>query len=258
MSQNRSSAVMQQRAEPTDSLDDFPTPPWATRALLAFLKQMNQPLDVQHAWEPACNRGQMARVLGEEFAEVWATDVHDYGYEGMAGRVDFLMPDLEPPVGIDWIITNPPFRLGPQFILRALELAEVGVAVLVRTSFDEGTARYQALFRDRPETWALPFVERVVMWQGVLLDPDVPVWRPSKDDPDDLTKGKMEKPSSATSYQWLIWLKPAVAVDEIAASFKRRIPPCRKALTRPGDYPPVPAHLRAPAGLSPAPLLKEL
>lgn len=111
----------------------------------------------------------MARVLGEEFAEVWATDVHDYGYEGMAGRVDFLMPDLEPPVGIDWIITNPPFRLGPQFILRALELAEVGVAVLVRTSFDEGAARYHELFRDRPETWALPFVERVVMWQGAMI-----------------------------------------------------------------------------------------
>lgn len=257
---------MQQRAEPTDSLDDFPTPPWATRALLEFLKQIGHPLDVQHAWEPACNRGQMARVLGEYFAEVWATDVHDYGYEGMSGLVDFLMPDLEPPVGIDWIITNPPFRLGPQFILRALELAEVGVAVLVRTSFDEGAARYEELFRDMPETWALPFVERVVMWQGVLLDPDVPVWRPAKEDPDastdddadDVVKGKMEKPSSATSYQWLIWLKPCVDVDGVATSFKRRIPPCRKALTRPGDYPPVPEHLRAPVVLSPAPLLEYL
>ncbi len=254
---------MQQRAEPTDSLDDFPTPPWATRALLEFLKQIGHPLDVQHAWEPACNRGQMARVLGEEFDQVWATDVHDYGYEGMSGLVDFLMPDLEPPVGIDWIITNPPFRLGPQFILRALELAEVGVAVLVRTSFDEGAARYEELFRDMPETWALPFVERVVMWQGVLLDPDVPVWRPPKEDPeastdDDVIKGKMEKPSSATSYQWLIWLKPCVDVDGVATSFKRRISPCRKALTRPGDYPPVPEHLRAPVVLSPAPLLEGL
>ena len=33
MSQNRSSAVMAQRKEPPDSLDFFPTPPWATRAL---------------------------------------------------------------------------------------------------------------------------------------------------------------------------------------------------------------------------------
>ncbi|MGH8525505.1 MAG: SAM-dependent methyltransferase, partial [Gammaproteobacteria bacterium] len=31
--QNTSHAVMAQRLEPKDSFDDFPTPPWATRAL---------------------------------------------------------------------------------------------------------------------------------------------------------------------------------------------------------------------------------
>ena len=34
MKQNTSYAVMAQRAEAKDSLDDFPTPPWATRALI--------------------------------------------------------------------------------------------------------------------------------------------------------------------------------------------------------------------------------
>ena len=34
MEQNTSHAVMAQRHESLDSLDDFPTPPWATRALL--------------------------------------------------------------------------------------------------------------------------------------------------------------------------------------------------------------------------------
>ena len=34
--QNTSSSVMQQRSEPQDSLDDFPTPPWATRALCEY------------------------------------------------------------------------------------------------------------------------------------------------------------------------------------------------------------------------------
>ena len=32
--QNTSHAVMAQRAELKNSLDDFPTPPWATRALV--------------------------------------------------------------------------------------------------------------------------------------------------------------------------------------------------------------------------------
>ena len=35
---NRTSAVMQSRREPHDSLDDFPTPPWGTRALLERLE----------------------------------------------------------------------------------------------------------------------------------------------------------------------------------------------------------------------------
>ena len=33
MAQNTSHAVMSQRSEPLGSLDFFPTPPWATRAL---------------------------------------------------------------------------------------------------------------------------------------------------------------------------------------------------------------------------------
>jgi hypothetical protein len=32
--QNRSNAVMAPRIEGRESLDDFPTPPWATRALI--------------------------------------------------------------------------------------------------------------------------------------------------------------------------------------------------------------------------------
>ena len=34
MKQNTSAAVMAQRKESRRSLDDFPTPPWATRALV--------------------------------------------------------------------------------------------------------------------------------------------------------------------------------------------------------------------------------
>ncbi len=34
MAQNVSHAVMAQRHEKMDSLDDFPTPPWGTRALM--------------------------------------------------------------------------------------------------------------------------------------------------------------------------------------------------------------------------------
>ncbi|ETX26554.1 hypothetical protein, partial [Roseivivax isoporae] len=141
MSANRSSAVMAQRHEAHDSLDDFPTPPWATRSLLRFLKEQGEPLHLQHAWEPACNRGHMARVLAEAFDQVHATDVHDYGWPGQDGTADFLIDWGQDVPNVEWIITNPPFRLGATFILQALKLARRGVAVLVRTSFVEGAER---------------------------------------------------------------------------------------------------------------------
>lgn len=52
MGQNTSTAVMQRRAEPHDSLDFFPAPAWATRALCHYLAQGND-LSRQRAWEPA-------------------------------------------------------------------------------------------------------------------------------------------------------------------------------------------------------------
>ena len=62
------------RVEPYKSLDDFPTPPWATRALMGKLRSLHYRLETQSVWEPACNRGYMARSLSEQFGEVLATD----------------------------------------------------------------------------------------------------------------------------------------------------------------------------------------
>jgi hypothetical protein len=66
---------MAQRVEPPDSLDYFPTPPWATRALCEFLK-LHHKLHGQTCWEPACGGGHMARPLAEYFERVYSSDVH--------------------------------------------------------------------------------------------------------------------------------------------------------------------------------------
>ncbi len=76
---NRSHAVRAQRSESHDSLDDFPTPAWATRALCHHvLDGLASHYDV--CWEPACNRGAMVKPLAEFFSRVDASDVHDYGF----------------------------------------------------------------------------------------------------------------------------------------------------------------------------------
>ena len=53
--QNTSHAVMSQRIEPRGSLDDFPTPPWATRALMEHILNGND-IKKDSCWEPACGR----------------------------------------------------------------------------------------------------------------------------------------------------------------------------------------------------------
>jgi hypothetical protein len=207
-------AVMAQRREPPDALDFFPTPPWATRALFRHVLPALGIETIGPVWEPACGEGHMAEVIAEFTSMVIATDIFDYGY-GTA-PVDFLDFMSEQPSAnlqkvayrADWIITNPPFRPADQFALRALDLAKVGVALLLRTQWLESEERYRLIFRDQPPTLFAPFVERVPMLRG-RWDPDA---------------------STATSYSWFVWLR------DVAPRAPFWIPPgCRTALSHSRD-----------------------
>lgn len=222
MMQNRSSAVMNQRAEPADSLDYFPTPPWATRALCEYLGHTFK-ISRQTVWEPACGEGHMVRPLGEYFKSVYATDVFDYSgsFSEQAAVDDFLMPRQSPTKQElpDWVITNPPFRLGEEFIETALSRARIGCAMLVRTSFLEGIGRYKRLYSRNWPVWILQFCERVPMVKG-RLDKDI---------------------SSATAYCWIVWARPDArakypAIANTPPQFNW-IAACRSRLESPGDYP---------------------
>ena len=139
---------MAQRAEAKDSLDDFPTPPWATRALIAHVIEKETGVEDMTALEPACGRGYMSQTMREYFAQVDAADVHDYGH----GEVSDFLHSNYPASGYDWVITNPPFRLAEEFIQRALPIARRGVAMLVRTVFIESVGRYNRVFTVNPPT----------------------------------------------------------------------------------------------------------
>lgn len=196
---------MAQRHEAADSVDDFPTPPWATRALLEHVIGRENVIG-QTCFEPACGRGYMAEPLRSYFARVLASDIVDYHY-GDVG--DFLSARL--PNGVDWVITNPPFRLAEAFFHRAIGFANVGVALLVRTVFLEGIGRLERVFSKNPPSLVAQFSERVPMVRG-RLDP---------------------KASTATGYAWVVWNKPPGRETRLIW-----IPPCRKLLELDTDYVP--------------------
>jgi len=213
MSANRSTAVMQRRRVAPDSLDYFPTPPWATRALCEFLSDQlggGMPLANLICWEPACGEMHMARPLGQYFGEVIATDVHRYSDDH--DLFDFTLAKFERRAehgAPDFVITNPPFKLAAEFIASASVVARRGFAMLVRSAFLEGRGRYETLFSRNAPSFVLQFVERVAMVEG-KLDGDA---------------------SSATAYCWLVWLEGE------SDTRLRWIPPCRARLEQPGDYP---------------------
>jgi hypothetical protein len=227
MAQNTSHAVMAQRYENSSSLDDFPTPPWATRTFLENVLGGRAHTAEKTCLEPACNRGFMARPLKEYFAEVEASDIFDYGFGGIS---DFLSSSHKAN-SFDWVITNPPFKAAEQFAIEGLRVARVGVALLVRTTFIESKGRYERLFTQHPPTMFAQYVERVPM-----------------------VKGRLDrKASTATGYGWLVWLKdPTPRGSQLVW-----IPPSRKKFEFSTDYEDNPEQLELLSFSSPTHLSKK-
>lgn len=207
-----SHAVVARRHEPQNSLDDFPTPPWATRALMEHVikpSELGYGIHRSTVWEPACGRGYMSRPLAEYFGAVISTDIGDYGWTGQHGECDFLSRGNQFE-NVQWVITNPPFKDAESFINRSVSEMGCNTAVLVRTSFVEGIRRYNRIFKQNPPLIMAQFAERVPMFRG----------RVDKNG------------STATAYCWLVW-----GLSGHGRSTKLVwIPPCRKDLEREEDY----------------------
>lgn len=201
-------SVMASRLEPPDSLEFFPTPPWATRALLQHVLA-DEPVAECTCWEPAAGEGHMSLVLDEYFKAVYASDVHDYGHLDAIGSFTGNGPDvLVINTRHDWIITNPPFTLAVDFAERALDECWRGVALFVRLSWLESLERYQFL-RRHPASIVALFSERVNLAKGR--------WEPDG--------------STATAYAWIVWKR----AHSGPTTFMHIPPGQRRALQKPDD-----------------------
>lgn len=182
---------LETRKHPKGSLDYFPTPPWATRALLHELLIPQCGVDrTMSVREPCVGGGHMLPPLREVFGRVDFSDVADWGIAPPIRDFTFETAESLAAAGLeipDWIIMNPPFEVAPVFFERAYRIARQGVAMLLRLGWIAGQERYLSIHGPRPATYVCPFAERVPMIEGA--------WDPEA--------------SSATDYAWFVWEKPA-------------------------------------------------
>jgi hypothetical protein len=157
--------------------DFFPTPRWATFALID-----NETFKGE-IWECACGDGSMSRVLAETGQPIRSTDLYDRGY-GTPG-VDFLAVQSE----ADNIVTNPPFNSAEGFVVSGLRQAKYKLALLLRLAFLEGGNRGKTIFTNSPPSRVWVFSERITFYPS----------------------GAEPKGSGTTAYAWFVWDKQAPA-----------------------------------------------
>ena len=171
--------------------DFFPTPRWATFALIESESFKGE------IWEPACGDGAMSEVLATKGNKVISSDLYDRGF-GESGH-DFLGT----PRSSDNVITNPPYNAAEGFVASGLKAARSKFALLLRLAFLEGSNRASTIFSTSPPSRVWVFSERITFYQ----------------------KGAVQAGSGTTAYAWFIWDKTHQGGTELrwlSPGFKRR------------------------------------
>jgi hypothetical protein len=174
-----------------DGPDFYPTPRWATFALMdneAFRGQV---------WECACGDGAMAAVIADAGNPVTSSDLYDRGF-GEVGH-DFLTTARRHPN----VITNPPFHSAEGFVASGLKSAQRKFALLMRLAFLEGANRANTIFHKHPPGRVWVFSERITFYM----------------------KGAQIAGSGTTAYAWFVWDKDHAGPTELAwfkPGYKRR------------------------------------
>lgn len=165
-----------------DGPDFYPTPRWATFALIDNEKFKGD------IWECACGDGAMSQVLSETGERIISSDLYNRGF-GEIGH-DFLSTERSSPN----IITNPPFNSAEGFVATALRQAQGKFALLLRLAFLEGANRSRTIFHKHPPSRVWVFSERITFYP----------------------KGMKVTGSGTTAYAWFVWDKDHAGPTELA------------------------------------------
>jgi hypothetical protein len=164
-----------------DGPDYFPTPAWATHALIE-----NESFEGD-IWECACGDGAMATVLGK-VADVYSSDLYHRGFG--EGGVDFL----ESRRRAANVVTNPPYNAAEGFVRAGLRAADHKVALLLRLAFLEGANRQRTIFSECPPSRVWVFSERITFYPA----------------------GAVRQGTGTTAYAWFVWDKKREGPTELS------------------------------------------
>lgn len=152
--------------------DFYATDPNTVREFLNIAK--NDFEDVSRIWENCAGQGHLAEVVKEYFKDstVCTTDLIDRGY--CTADVDFLNSSFNP--NADLIITNPPFSLVNDFIVKGLEKTNRYLVYLCKIQMLETVGRKEIL-EDSPLKYIYVHSKRQATWKnGEPLDPQGKKW----------------------------------------------------------------------------------
>lgn len=140
--------------------------------------------------EPCCGGGHMLEGIEKcSLGKIIGTDLHDRGYRNdrfeLAYGLDFLADDY-PYDEADYVIMNPPFKLIEPFVIRALDIAKIGVLMFGRLQFLEGEGRFNNILKDNPPSDVYVYVDRIACYKNG----DFSI-----------------KPDSIQAYAWYFWDK---------------------------------------------------
>lgn len=129
--------------------------------------------DVKTIWENACGEGHLSDVLKDYFdCNFIDTDLIDRNY--CEQTVDFLNSDFNP--NADLIITNPPFSLVNDFIIKGLEKTNRYLVYLCKIQMLETVGRKEIL-ENSPLKYIYVHSKRQATWKdGKELDPNGKKW----------------------------------------------------------------------------------
>lgn len=150
----------------------------------------------RHIWECAAGAGHLSKRLKDFGYEVCSSDIKQRGYplETIRDFLSITKADLQSAWGgVDFdILTNPPYKLAKQFVLKGLDLLpneNCRLYMFLKLTFLEGKARYNEIFSKTPPHKVYVFSERIMCAKN----------------------GEFERMKagggSATAFAWFVWQK---------------------------------------------------